>query len=74
MTTEQTFWTDTFECDGNCGAKVELTSRDPQRRVTRTTLESLDWLVVAGDEAYCPECTTTAARIRKAQPAQKRKK
>lgn len=59
---------DIFDCDGDCGAKVELTSHDSTRRINRGTLESLGWLVISGAEAYCPECQKTASKIASVLP------
>lgn len=56
-------WEDGFRCDGECGAEVHISTRSSSRRLTRETLESLGWIVISAQEAYCPECHATAEKI-----------
>jgi hypothetical protein len=61
-----TLYTDTLECAGDCGSKIEVTSPYKNTGDTGACAEALGWATVdkgKKQEVYCPSCQVRARRI-----------
>jgi len=59
-------WTHTMECDGDCGAQIEIRLRESKRDMTLRASAAIGWKAVKTGRSYeffCPFCQARAKRM-----------
>jgi len=67
----QSCWTHTLDCDGDCGAQIQITLRESKMDMTLRAAVAIGWKVVKTGhrrsyEFFCPFCQSRAKRVAKA--------
>lgn len=58
-----TLYTESLDCSGDCGAKIELTTHDRGGGFVKSVAEILGWKTVGTRDVYCVFCQKRAKRI-----------